>query len=288
MRRVFEDALTDDFSNFNYVINYSGILSLFVDYAVRKWDAPYGKVPFSDREEYIYLMEWVEECFEISKTLMKQNPTSSEDIYNYFWGLEVLVVYVAQGVEWRPSLHDLQTYLQPYPDGGGRKAIKQAQQDKAGFGANLIQAERLKQYLEISDELLEQLKPLDQDAYSYQEVVGQNMISRAYIATNLSFDLEAAEEQIMSATRAVDDYLLIAPDEEFIRFSSAELRLQRVLLLIQRDKLYKEDSSEQICKTVKEVEGIAASHKMAMMDAQLIEKGHVLLAALDARYDCSK
>ncbi len=290
LEREYQSLIAHDYSNYNYVINYSGILSLFLDYASRKWNTPYDMVPTSDREEYEFLLEWIVDIFEASKILVKRNPSSSEDIYNYFWGLEVLIVYETMGLEWRPSLYDIETWLEPYFAGGQdwQTALELARREIPYFSENLSYSQKLEGYLNTSDRLLEQLEPYDAEAYSYQEVVEQNIISRAYIASKLSFDFDAADKYFIAILNSLDEFLLNNSSDEPTIFLKLSLQIQHIQLLLKRDELNNENNSKQICGFFDEVEKSLTLRDYVNVDQESLNELTNWFKSLKDQYICEK
>lgn len=274
LEREYQSLLTQDYSNYNYVINYSGILSLFLDYASRKWNTPYEIVPISDREEYEFLLSWVVDIFEASQILMERNPSSSEDIYNYFWGLEVLVAYASMGLEWQPSLNTLETWLVPYivEDQDWEIALELAQKENFSFSENLLYSQKLKGYLDISDKLLRQIEPYDAGAYSYQEVVEQNVISRANIASNLSFDLNLADKYYDAVLKSLDSFLISNANDEHTIFTKLSVQMQHIQLLLKRGKLRNKNNPARVCGYLSDVEETLISREFINIDHTAIDE----------------
>ena len=288
LEREYQSLLTQDYSNYNYVINYSGILSLFLDYASRKWNTPYEIVPTTDREEYEFLLGWIVNIFEVSKILMERNPSSSEDIYNYFWALEILVEYASMGVEWRPSLNTLETWLSPYisEDQDWETALKLAQKENFSFSENLSLSQKLEDYLNTSDKLLEQLEPYDAGAYSYQEVIEQNGVSRTNISSNLSFDLNLADRHYNVVRKSLDGFLINNPNDEHTIFSKLSLQMQHIQLLLKRDKLRNENDPEQACGYLSDMEETLVSRDFINIDQTAIDELTELIKSFNNDLEC--
>ena len=228
IKRDLEILYADDLSLDEYLTSYWSFLYL-AGYAIAssKWDPPYGTVPIADREEYETVRDWVQTGFGYARQIMLDNPSNPEDLYTFFWALEPMVETTAMGLDWRPSLNTLDQYLTSY--GSGRDAIRKAQQTDPVFAESLRIANELSVELATARDLLERLKPFDDNTFSYLQLVYATERSSALVHAGLSFDLDKAIQHLTNAIDIPNKYLQIQPDNMTVRRRSGLCALSESL-----------------------------------------------------------
>ena len=277
----------DDLANNDHIISHWSFLYLAGNaISSSKWNPPHDTVPISDRSEYETVREWVQTGFQTAKSRMEDNPSNPEDIYTYFWALETMIGTTVMGLDWRPSLQDVETRLGTYSDGG--RAILEAQKRQPGMAENLKIANELKEHLDTAEVLLERLKPFDDNTYSYLQLVYATHKNRAYVEAGLSFELDAAIESISRATAIPDAYLDIQPENEIVRDESIALRLQKALIMVRRDEIFREDSRSEICALLAEVDALTRAGVEANPDYYLSSGDLSRFNAYQSQSQCAR
>lgn len=255
IKEGLETLFADDLSNDDYIISYGGFSYIAPIHIARKWKAPHRVVEMSDKEEYLTLLSWSKSGFNIMKQHYEDNPANPEDMYAYFWALESYLPFAAKGLAWRPSLYDLKERL-------GRKfeteaALREAIKRDSDFTNNLALAEQMETHLKTSDEILQRLKPFDDNTYSYLQTVYSTHRNRAYIHAGLSFEFSKAESDFRAAFAIPDQFLQFAPNNDQVRLESISLRMQLISLLEEKDEILVGSNTDKICVLLEEAYQLA-------------------------------
>jgi len=257
IKRDVEALFADDLTNDDYIINYGSFLYLVAAHITSKWNGTVEIVPTTDREEYETMLEWARTGFLLTKQRMEENPANPEDIYTYSWALEPLVAVATIGAEWRPNLTDIDTRLAPYGD--ARLAIAAAQQKRPEFVESVKLANELNGYIDTLDTLIERLKPFDEGTYSYIQLIYAANKNRAYVQGGLMFDLDAAEQSVTQAYAIPDVFLLTEPNNLIVTTEAISLRFQKVMMLMRREVIYKQNDKAIICEALAEIQDLLST-----------------------------
>ncbi|GJL94049.1 MAG: serine/threonine protein kinase [Hyphococcus sp.] len=251
LKKDVEKTFEGDLANDDYIISYGAFLYLMAASINEKWNGDEIKpIPVSEREEYETLLGFMEIGFEYMHQNLLDNPTNPEDIYAFFWALEVYVNGYTRLVEWRPNIASLAELAGQRGEPLTREILAQEVQKNPDFRFGLDRAKTIETYLETADELLERLKPFDDNTYSYLQVVYSTYSNRYGLNLALKFNLDAAEEFLLSALSVPEGYLQIAPENERVRLEVVSLKIELAYLLLNRGEIFGENEADRICTTL--------------------------------------